>query len=334
MTLLKNWLKLSAASAVVLVVASCSNIKLDKKGAPGKPQTAGSGQPAASGGNSQQPAASGQLSLTGDWQFGFQFENSTLQSSVHLDQQGQTFTGSGKDDQTGMQFTIEQGTLNGSQVQFYKKYSGNAPEVEYTGTLEMANDSSYNGPYMHGEYTAAKAGKIVSNIWEAELAPAGAAQPAPQPNVSPLQSQLPQQQAPPSQSSSMLDKTPELSGKWNVGYEYNFKTIHSTMWLEQDRDLITGHGIDHETGQKFVLAHGWYHYPKLTLILKWPPAKQTKMVKGKGKHPKPVKASVMVPERTMMFKARVSNVNDRDYQGPYLNGKTQGGGNWEAQMYK
>jgi hypothetical protein len=331
MKLLKNWHKLFAGSAVLLVVAGCSNIKLDKKGAGKTQAAAGNGQPAQGG---SQQSASGQPSLSGDWQFGFQFENSTLQSSVHLDQQGQTFSGTGKDDQTGMQFSVEQGTLNGNQVQFYKKYSGNAPEVEYTGTLEMAKDSSYTGPYMHGEYTTGKAGKIVSNIWEAELAPAGASQPPAQQSASPLQSQLPQQQMSAPQSASMLDKTPELSGKWNVGYEYNFKTIHSTMWMEQDRDRITGHGIDHETGQKFAIAQGWYRYPKLTLVLKWPPSKQTKMVKGKGKHPKPVKATVSVPERTMMFKAKVSNVNDRDYQGPYLNGKTQGGGNWEAQLYK
>jgi hypothetical protein len=30
----------------------------------------------------------------------------------------------------------------------------------------------------------------------------------------------------------------------------------------------------------------------------------------------------------------VTYVNDRDYQGPYLNGKTQGGGTWEAEMIK
>jgi hypothetical protein len=40
------------------------------------------------------------------------------------------------------------------------------------------------------------------------------------------------------------------------------------------------------------------------------------------------------PEHQMTFKADVSMANDKDYQGPYLNGKTEGGGNWEAELIK
>ena len=328
MTLVNNLCKLSAVSALLLMLAGCAHIDIDKnKG--GKTQAPPAGQTGTDT-SAPQPGAANQLpSISGDWQFGFQFNNDTLQSTVHLDQQGQSFTGHGKDDQSGMGFSVEQGQITGNQVQFYKKYPGNSPEVEYTGTLEMANDAGYHGPYMHGEYTTGKAGKIVSNIWEAELAPPGSAPAAP-----PQQQQSPTFQPSGQQSASMLNHTPELSGKWNVAFEYNFRNIHSTMFLEQVSDRISGHGVDHDTKEKFIIDNGWYHYPKLTLIRKYPASKQTKMVKGKGKRAKPSKMTVNVPEHSMIFKARVSMVNDRDYQGPYLNGKTQGGGNWEAQMYK
>jgi hypothetical protein len=283
------------------------------------------------------------LSVTGDWQFGFQFNNDTLQSTVHLDQQGDSFTGTGTDDQTKMPFSIEQGTISAGQVQFYKKYtSGNSPEIQYSGSLEMATDQNYKGPYMHGEYTTAKNGKVLSNIWEAEMtggstaAPSPASTPPPAPSAGSQHSSAPLSALPPMpdsnaqhKSKDLLSHIPELSGKWNCGYEYNFKTIHSTMFLEQDQDRITGHGIDHETHEKFIIDKGWYHFPKLTLIRTWSASKQTvKNAKGKGKH------TVSVPQRSMIFKARVEQVSDNDYQGPYLSGKTQGGGNWEAQLYK
>ena len=222
-----------------------------------------------------------------------------------------------------MEFTIEQGGITGgTQIEFYKKYANSgAPEIQYTGTLEMATDPTYKGPYMHGDYTTAKNGKVISNIWEAELAQPGSA-PAQEPKASPLPG-MPAAPAP--ADSGLLSRTPELSGKWNCGYEYNFKTIHSTMFLEQEGDRILGHGVDHETKEKFVIDKGWYHYPKLTLVRKWAASKQqVPNKKGKGKH------SESRPERTMTFKATVSNVSDKDYSGPYLSGKTQGGGSWEA----
>ena len=315
----------SAASVLltVLLLAGCSHISIEKK--PGDKNAPADTK----GGQAPAAAAPQPLNLTGDWQFGFQFENDTLQSSVHLEQSGVNFSGSGKDDKTGMEFTIEQGVITGgTQVEFYKKYaSTNAPEIQYTGTLEQATDPTYKGPYMHGDYTTAKNGKVISNIWEAELSQPGNAAGSPAPEQA---SPIPGMPAAPAPADSgLLSRTPELSGKWNCGYEYNFKTIHSTMFLEQEGDRILGHGVDHETKEKFVIDKGWYHYPKLTLVRKWGASKaQVANKKGKGKH------TESRPERTMTFKATVSNVSDKDYSGPYLSGKTQGGGSWEAQLYK
>jgi hypothetical protein len=301
--------------------------------------------PKSQAGQDQKPTATASgvakkdgISMSGDWQFGFQFNNSTMQSTVHIDQQGTSFSGSGKDDQSGKEFQVLQGQIsnNGSHVTFIKKYtSGNSPEIQYIGELEMANDPSYKGPYMSGDYQTIYKGQPVSNRWEAEMIqnPGGSEHATPQPSQAPpVPAPAPSVPAPPpQQENGLLNKTPELSGKWNTGYEYNFKTIHSTMFLEQDGDRITGHGVDHETHEKFVIEKGWYHYPKLTLVRKWP--KQA-VAAEKGKKGKKGNGASLHGERTMIFKATVSVVNDKDYSGPYLSGKTQGGGAWEAQMYK
>ena len=60
------------------------------------------------------------------------------------------------------------------------------------------------------------------------------------------------------------------------------------------------------------------------------PIREMASVKGKGKG----KTKEGKPVREMTFKAEVSIANDKDYQGPYLSGKTDGGGNWEAELIK
>ncbi len=259
-------------------------------------------------------------SVAGDWKVGFQYNTSTLNSTIHIDQVGQQFKGSGTDDQDGATFAINQGQIANGQVKFFKQYQG-SPPVEYTGKIEVQDDPNYHGPYMSGEYTTASNGKIISNIWEAQmvLPNKGDATKAPPPDQTPPPDQPAQQQPPPDQPRSLLanwpaDRAPHLSGKWDVGYEYNFKTMRSSMFLEQEGDRISGHGIDLNTKEKFSIEKGWYHYPKVTIIRKYS--------KGKGQ------AS---SSRTMAFKASVSFISDKDYQGPYMSGKTQGGGNWEAQ---
>lgn len=273
---------------------------------------------------SQLQAGQVPTSVAGDWKVGFQFNTGTLNSTFHLDQLGTTFKGTGTDDQDGGAFTIDKGTVQNGAVHFYKQYQG-APPVEYSGKLEVQDDSTYHGPYMSGDYTTASNGKIISNIWEAQmiLPNQGLAQQAPPANQPPSDPAPPANQPPPDQPAqpdrSLLanwppDRAPHVSGKWDVGYEYNFKTMRSSMFLEQEGDRITGHGVDLNTKEKFTIEKGWYHYPKITIIRKY--------TKGKNQ---------ATSTRTMAFKASVSFVNDKDYQGPYMSGKTQGGGNWEAQ---
>lgn len=88
------------------------------------------------------------------------------------------------------------------------------------------------------------------------------------------------------------------------------------MYIEQDGGRVTGHGVDINTKEKFTIDKGWYDYPKLTIVRKYEKAKGAK------------------ENRTLTFKAKVSIIMEKDYQGPYLNGKTSGGGAWEAQLIK
>jgi hypothetical protein len=83
-----------------------------------------------------------------------------------------------------------------------------------------------------------------------------------------------------------------------------------------------GHGVD-DNHERFIIEKGWYHFPKLTLIRKYA---KSAPIKAKGK------THEGKPAREMTFKADVSWANDKDYQGPYLGGKTDGGGNWEAEL--
>lgn len=327
MTAAKNLLQrptylatLAVCASAVLFDAGCTKISLSSNPSPtpAKPAPAGQVSPA--------PAtnASAHGPLTGDWQFGFMFNGSALQSSVHLEQNGNNLKGTGKDDQTGMEFVVENGVLapganNTFTVHFVKKYTtGKSPPVTYEGTLEQVSANDYKGPYMKGTYITGKAGQEVTNEWEAQMnnppAPEQAAQPVPQP--------MPQPTRP-----ALLSDKPELSGKWNCGYEYNFRNIHSTMFLEQDGTRISGHGVDHETHEKFGVEKGQYHHPSIVFTRTYPASKQTI---GDG----PKKHTVSFPKRTMIFRGKVSVVNETDYQGPYLRGKTQGGGDWEAQLYK
>ncbi|HEY9734119.1 MAG TPA: hypothetical protein V6C89_19575 [Drouetiella sp.] len=319
--------KFTSIAAMTLLLGSslggCAKIEVGPK----KPSTTATTTTTTTGANpsvssSQSQAGQVPTSVAGDWKVGFQFNTSTLNSTFHLDQLGQTFKGTGTDDQDGGQFTIEKGTVANGQVHFFKQYQG-APPVEYSGKLEIQDDSTYHGPYMSGDYTTASNGKIINNIWEAQMVlPNNGLAQAPPSDQQPKQAppdQSPEQQPPPQPDRSLLanwpaDRAPHVSGKWDVGYEYNFKTMRSSMFIEQDGDRITGHGVDLNTKEKFTIEKGWYHYPKITIIRKY--------TKGKNQ---------ATSSRTMAFKATVRFVNDKDYQGPYMSGKTQGGGNWEAQ---
>jgi hypothetical protein len=257
------------------------------------------------------------INITGHWRVGFQANQEKLSSSLEITQSSGGFQGKGVDDQTGNTFKIEDGRVEGNQISFLKKYDNPSnPAVRYTGQFSILHDTGYEGPYMAGQYAANVNGGVLSGEWEAAMLKSGDAISKPinsadnnttKANEASGQST----QQPPVPNPANANHAPDLSGKWEVGYEYNFKTIHSIMYLEQDGGKLLGHGIDSSTNEKFVIAKGWYNFPHVTILRRYPKSK-----------------------RELIFKADVSNLNESDYQGPYLSGKTQGGGNWEGQLVK
>jgi hypothetical protein len=283
---------------LVVIISATSGCNLLGKGKTG--QTGGDQQ------QQQQQQQQSAVDMTGDWEVAFLFGEKTMKSTLRLQQQGNEFSGEGADEDTGRAFQVQEGTVDNGQVFFKKFYPGSDPNtagIEYAGTVKIVNDQDYKGPYMQGEYTTLINGQEVKGQWEGQKM---------QQQAPPQTSGAPEAPAPAAGS----DKAPDLSGKWKVGYEYNFKTITSTMYLEQDGGKLIGHGVDSNTKEKFTVEKGWYNFPKVTLIRHY--------AKGKG----------AAAERRMTFKAQVENVRDKDYQGPYMSGKTEGGGAWEAQMVK
>jgi hypothetical protein len=308
---------------LVVALSSCQMLSKSGLGAkqpqqgtaqqPGTAGTTGGEQPGGMGG-----AQPGAPSVSGYWQVAFQLGDKTFKANMRLKQTGTTFTGEGSDDPSGREFVIEEGELQGDQVVFYKKYPGldpnQAPPVEYGGKIEMVTEGDLKGPYMSGEYATTYQGQPVRGIWEAQMVQAETAEAGGQPAEPPEGARAGTPPSPPPAVDT--SRAPHLSGKWNVGYEYQFKTIKSVMYLEQDGGKLTGHGQDLNTREKFTIEKGWYNYPRVTLVRKY--------TKGKG----------AAADRTMTFKAEVKNVSDADYQGPYMAGKTDGGGAWEAQMFR
>lgn len=248
----------------------------------------------------------GKAPMDGYWKLAFQFNDDVKSSHIRIVQHGDKFSGQGTDDHNNKPFLIENGAVRQDEVVFYKRYeqpdNPNQPPVEYGGKVDFKTG------YMSGKYLISFQGKEIAGDWEAQREPAeGETADTPPP---------PEKAPPPAANAP---EKPDLSGKWNCGFEYQFKTIHSTMFLEQLNGKITGHGIDENTKEKFTIEQGWYNYPKVTLIRKYP------AIKGK---------TGSKPERKMTFKADVSWINEADYQGPYMAGKTDGGGNWEAQIVR
>lgn len=264
-------------------------------------------------------------SLSGNWVLAFDVNGQAIKTTMHINQNGNQFDGTATQEESGHQFLVMNGSITDGQVNFNLCDGPNDPHpLQYTGSVKMVNEGDYQGPYMTGKYAAPAQG--VQGNWEAELT---SSRPAPAQAHGGEGGGGGGQAA--QESGGMLggghgtrssgftedeNGPPQLSGKWNCAYEYNFKTIKSTMYLEQDNDKVTGHGIDLNTKEKFVIEKGWYAYPKLTIIRKYE--------KGKG----------AATDRTLTFKAEVKKVNDSSYQGPYLSGKSQGGGTWEAQLVR
>lgn len=294
--------RIMVLSLATVVFAGCNLLNPGKKGGDQPPQ----GQ--TTGGQTQAPPTEAPK-VDGYWKLAFLFKDKqTYKSSIHLTQQADTFSGQGTDDADGKPFIIENGAISGGNVTFQKRYEGsNDPPITYKGKLEMVNDPTYKGPYMEGKYVVTVNGQEFGDIWQAEID---------QQQAQGGQEPPPDQQQPDEPAS---DRIPHLSGKWECAYESDFKTIKSTMYLEQEGDLIKGHGADLNTKEKFNIEKGWYHFPKLTLVRKYAEVKGKKGAK---------------PARSLIFKATVSNIKDKDYDGPYMTGKTQGGGSWEAQLVR
>ncbi len=306
----KRYFSLTAAllmTASSLSLTGCQSIKLD--GGKGTPQ-----QTAAPGANSTA------ANLDGAWQISYEYNGQPMSCHIKLTQNGSGFSGTGVDDHNQQAFVIDSGLITGNSILFHKRYhvneNPNLPPIIYQGNFQMMSAAEYTGPYMSGTYELTKGGKPISGRWDAQKegfgpAPAASAGQSPTP---PPQDAGPVTQAVPS------GKAPHLSGRYDMGYEYDFKTIKSTLYMEQDNTKITGHGIDKGSKETFTVS-GNYKFPDIKLWLKYNAVKASK--KGKAK-----------PERSLEFRGTVANINDAEYQGPRLQGQTNGGGAWMAEQVR
>ena len=215
--------------------------------------------------------------LSGHWKMAYSVNGDVKSSHVHLTQTGETFSGEGTDDQSNKAFVIEKGTIqNGDLIGFIKRYQDNPNSlpVEYGGNLDKTSNA-----YVNGRYLASVNGQSFEGEWEAEKEKS---------DPPPTSGSNSSSSSGASHASHKPGHAPDLSGKWNTGYEYQFKTINSTMWLMQENNKLKGHGIDHSTKENFVIEEGWYAFPKVTLIRKYSAIRSKKVNK---------------PERKMTFKA-------------------------------
>lgn len=251
--------------------------------------------------------------VAGNWQVSYSVGGETQSAHMNISQNGTSFQGVGVDDSTQGNFVIDAGVINGKSITFHKRYhvdeNPNLPPIIYIGSFEMAKTAQYSGPYMSGTYKVNKNGQMVEGQWDAQIDGGGLAATPTQPS--------PQPEAPQSGGSN---RRPHLSGKWDAGYEFEFKTVHASMYLEQDGTKITGHGMDKANKEAFNVK-GTYTYPNVKMWVKYLPVKAAGKNKGK-------------PERTLEFRGKAESVNEAEYQGTRLEGKTNGGGMWMAEQVK
>lgn len=265
--------------------------------------------------NQQSPAApnlSGKnIDLSGQWRIGFRYRGAVITGMMLLKQDGQNFSGYGKDNENGAAFKISHGEIKGNEIIFLKSYDNDprAP-VQCHGQFSLLAGENGEIPYMGGDFSREINGNITTGDWEAAFNQPENNQAV---KMTPPENENPVQQ---NQQEVVSGRAPDLSGKWEVAFEYNFKIIHSTMFIEQEGNKLTGHGVDKENGALFIIKKGWYSFPTASFTREYPDTK---------------KHNQLYHGHEMTFKADVTVVNDKDYQGPYLSGKTQGGGSWEAE---
>lgn len=301
---------ITLAVSVILFVIGCSKINLT--GGKG-----GSSTPSGAAGANAVLNPKAPPPINGDWRVSFIYNNEAYESLITFAQEGKVLTGKGED--SSGPFFITQGSVQGTNVRFVKKYAdadASKPSVEYTGDLEWEDDEDYKGWRMGGHYKAKLSdGSVMDDKWvgistiaeQAEQHRQQAAanpQPAPQQpeDQQPGQNQQSEQPAP-------SGGEPNLSGMYAAEYQFKFKKIHSKIWLEQDGSHVAGHGVDTNTNEKFVISKGWYHYPKLTIVCHY----------SKGQS--------AAANRDLTVKAQVQN-------GLSLRGETEFGGGWQAKIVR
>lgn len=303
------------------MVSGCTQIKLSDKKGGGKPASTdtASQQP-----NNGSPAAQPQAPpVQGQWTITFSFQGKEVSADMQLEQQGNQLAGQGAD-QSGTPWAVTEGTVTGNSVRFVKTYTADRPPVVYEGELKWLADPGYTGWMIEGNYkTQDPQGNVISDAFVATPAdpsamppPANfnAAPPVDHTSNAPIDSNLLSSQQPAHTEQSVPDDghAPHLSGRYDGEYEFNFKKIKMKMWLEQDNDRVTGHGVDVNTNEKFVIEKGWYKHPKLTLVRKY--------FKGTG----------AAATREFTFKGTVKN----GPKGPVMKGETQFGGDWSASIVR
>lgn len=283
---------LTIAASILLLCSGCAPIKLNKT----SPGTTVAATGATSNPNAPPP-------ITGDWNVSFMYANNAFESPVTFSQKNKQLAGQGRDASTGKEFFVT-GTVDGTKVHFVKKYAQidpNSTPVDYTGDLEYENDSEYRGWKMGGHYTTTLNGQAAEDKWVAIPMTAEA--------VEAPQDQGPVDQGPPQDQAPVGENGPNVSGQWSASYTHNFKKVITKLWLEQDGGSVTGHGVDTNTNEHFVVVKGWYRYPKLTLKCKYTKGKQA------------------AQSRELTIQATVGS-------GPTLSGETQHGGTWHANLMR
>jgi hypothetical protein len=312
---------ITLALTAMLALTACQQIKLSGGKNTGGGHTAGGGQTQTgggshSGGNDPVLNPNAPPAVNGDWKLTFVYQDQTYDSLVTFAQQGRALTGSGED--SAGPFLIQAGVVDGTKVKFTKKYADADPSkraVQYTGELEWEDDEDYRGWRMGGHYKAAAPdGTVIDDKWVAistvaEQAFAAAQQQPAQPQQPAPDNQQPSGNPDEQQVDNGGSQPADLSGKYNAEYQFNFKKIHSTMWLEQDGGRLGGHGVDTNTNEKFVITKGFYNFPRLQITCHY------------------TKGQSAAQTRDLIVKATVSG-------GPTLKGETQFGGGWQAKIVR
>lgn len=280
----------------LVVLSACSHISLS-----GKNQ----------GGSSSVGSKSAIPLIEGEWEVDYEFKGGFYVANAMFSQSGAQLVGQGVD-QDGLEWTLEQGQVNGTKVSFSKVYlNANPPRppVVYTGELKHLESPEYTGWMMEGTYSAALPnGKTLTGKWVSNPTAPQAAPAASNPAFIPPPGQTSPASAQPEPLGSA--KPGDLSGRYDVGYQYNFKKVISKMWLRQDGGKLSGDGVDTTTGEKFIITKGTYSYPNVMIVRQY--------IKGKG-----AKES-----RSVTFKAQLSS----DGTHIMMKGETQFGGHWDARL--